>query len=95
MCYCRSVTNTITSKVLDRVLDPLRQNLTPDAARALVALRLDEAAQTRMEELASRNTEGQLTSQERMEYEAWVSACDLVTILQTKARAWMNQARAA
>jgi len=39
------------------------------------------AAQVRLEELASRNTQRQLTPQERAEYEAWVSACDLVAIL--------------
>lgn len=80
---------------MDRVLDPLNRSLTAEAARVLAALRLDDTAQARMEELAARNTEGQLTPAERAEYEAWVSACDLVGILQAKARAWLSRAHAA
>jgi len=79
---------------MDRVLDPLTRNLTAEAARILGALRLDDGAQARMEELAARNTEGQLTPEERAEYEAWVSACDLVSILQSKARAWLSHTAA-
>ena len=88
------MTETVASNVMDRVLDPLSRNLTAEAARIVGALRLDDAAQARLEELASRNTEGQLTPEERAEYEAWVSACDLVAILQSKAQAWLNHAHA-
>lgn len=80
---------------MERVLDPLSRNLTAEAARVLAAFRLDESAQARMEELATRNTNGELTPEERAEYEAWVSACDLVAMLQSKARAWLSQTRAA
>ena len=92
--YIGGMTETVVSNVMDRVLDPLSRNLTAEAARILGALRLDDASQARLEELASRNTEGQLTPEERAEYEAWVSACDLVAILQSKARAWLNHAHA-
>jgi hypothetical protein len=88
------MTETVALNVMDRVLEPLNRNLTEEAARVLTALRLDEAAQARMEELAAKNTEGRLTPDERTEYESWVSACDLVAILQAKARAWLTRARA-
>jgi hypothetical protein len=55
---------------------------------------LDDAAQDRLEESAGRNTEGQLTPEERAELEAWVSVRDLVAILQSKSRAWLAQAPA-
>jgi hypothetical protein len=77
---------------MERVLEPLNRSLTVEAARVLAALRLDEAAQARMEDLAAKNTEGQLNPAERAEYESWVSACDLVAILQSKARAWLARA---
>ena len=92
--YIGGMTETVASNVMERVLDPLSRNLTAEAARILGALRLDDASQARLEELASRNTEGQLTPEERAEYDAWVSACDLVAILQSKARAWLNHAHA-
>jgi len=80
---------------MDRVLEPLNRSFTAEAARVLASLRLDEAAQARMEELAAKNTEGQLTSQERAEYESWVAACELVAVLQAKARAWLSQGHTA
>jgi hypothetical protein len=60
------------TSVMDRVLDPLSRNLTAEAARILVTLRLDDAAQARMDELATKNSEGHLTPSKRTEYEAWV-----------------------
>jgi hypothetical protein len=92
--YSPAMTETVALNVMDRVLEPLNRNLTAEAARVLAALRLDEAAQARMEELAAKNTEGRLIPDERAEYESWVSACDLVAILQAKARAWLTRARA-
>ena len=73
---------TLENNVMDRVLDPLRRQLNPEAAQAIAALQLDDTAQARMDELADKNTEGQLTPEERAELEAWVSACDVVAILQ-------------
>ena len=75
-----------TASVLDRLLDPVGQSLTPDGARALLAIRADEDTQARIDELADKCTEGTLTAAERGEYEAYVAAIDLVTILQAKAR---------
>lgn len=77
---------TTTTSVLDRLLDPVGQSLTPDVARALLAIRADEDTQARIDELAGKCTEGTLTDVERGEYQAYVSAIDLVTVLQAKAR---------
>jgi hypothetical protein len=72
---------------LDRLLEPVGRCLTPEVARALVALRTDEATQARLEELADKSTEGMLTPGEREEYQAYVSAIDFLSVLQAKARA--------
>jgi hypothetical protein len=82
------------SPVLDRLLDPVARSLTPEAARALVALRADPEAQARIEELADKCNEGRLTPAERAEYEAAVHASTFIAILQAKARALLkNNAR--
>ncbi|MBI5387802.1 MAG: hypothetical protein HZA90_24330 [Verrucomicrobia bacterium] len=81
--------------VLDRALDPLSRSLSLEAARSILELRLDDQARNRLEELATRNTAGQLTPEELAEYDAWVSACDLMGILQAKARALLTQRKAA
>lgn len=72
--------------LLDRILDPLAQCLNQEAARYLVDLRADPAAQQRIDELAERSTAGQLTPDERAEYEAYISAANLLAIIQAKAR---------
>lgn len=72
--------------MLDRILDPVSEALTPESARRLVALRADALAQRRMDELAEKCIEGLLTPDERTEYEAYVSAANLLAVLQAKAR---------
>jgi hypothetical protein len=78
--------STVAESVLDRVFEPLGRCLTPAAARKLVALRADPFVQTHIDELASKSNEGQLTEDERSEYEAYVRAIQFVTVLQSKAR---------
>jgi hypothetical protein len=74
------------ASVLDRILNPVSRCLTPDVARALVALRVDAETQTRIDELADKCTEGRLSPEERAEYADYISAINFVTILQSKAR---------
>ncbi len=79
--------------VLDRLLDPLTRSLTPSAARALVALRIDGEIQARIAELAEKCNEGLLTPSERQEYEDFVRGGDLIAILQSKARQFLKKSR--
>ncbi len=72
--------------MLDRFLDPLSESFTPAMARRIANHRADAATRARMEELADKCTEGQLTARERREYEASVRAVHLISVLQSKAR---------
>jgi hypothetical protein len=67
-------------------MEPVTQCLTPESARQLVAVRADPAVQERIDYLADRSTEGQLTADERAEYETYVSFIDFISLLQAKAR---------
>ncbi|MDX1967272.1 MAG: hypothetical protein SFV23_08890 [Planctomycetaceae bacterium] len=60
--------------------------LTPEQMRRLAELPGDQELQSRMEELASKANEGELSDSDRAEYEAYVEANDLLTILQAEAR---------
>ena len=71
---------------LDRLLDPVSRCLTPEAARALVNLRADPSIQARLDELADKNTENRLTPDEREQYDLYLSAISIITVLQSKAR---------
>jgi hypothetical protein len=46
-----------------------------------------------MEYLAERSTEGELSRDEKAEYDAFVSANNLIAILQAKARAVLSRRR--
>jgi hypothetical protein len=76
-----------TSTVLDRLLDPLTSDLGAEAALRLASLPIDQGVQDYLDDLAERNTEGELTAAEREEYETLVTAIDILTLLKAKARA--------
>jgi hypothetical protein len=80
--------------VLERLLDSLGRILTPQVARRLVHLRFDRKTQTRIDKLARKCNEGQLTETERSEYESYVYAIDFIAILQAKARALLTRSAA-
>jgi hypothetical protein len=71
---------------LERLLEPLAAGLTSEMARYIAEFRADEAVQRRIEELAEKANEGELTDEERQEYEEFVDAGTLIAILQSKAR---------
>jgi hypothetical protein len=77
---------TLDAPVLDRLLDPLGDILTPEVARKLVSYRFDATARTRIDKLARKCNEGRLTVKERREYEIYVQTIDFIAILQAKAR---------
>ena len=76
--------------VLDRVLDPVARLLTPAVARGIVELRADPVLQSRLDELAEKASAGALTESEQHEYRDSIEAMDLLGLLQSKARAVLN-----
>ena len=80
--------------IFARLLAPVGQCLTPEVARHLVDLRADADVQARLEELADTCTEGQLSAEERAEYETAVAAMECISVLQAQARRLLNLAQA-
>jgi hypothetical protein len=72
---------------LERLLRPLRRELSFELANALVRLTADEEIQARYEELADKNTSGALNPSERAELESLVRANSLLGVLKIEARA--------
>ena len=68
------------------MVDPIGKALTPDAARAILAVRADDETQDRIDELADRCTEGRLSPEKRAEYQEFVSLFNLLALLQSRAR---------
>jgi hypothetical protein len=72
--------------VLDEVLERVARCFTPDVARQIAALRASPTLQSKLDDLARKANEGELSDQERENYDAYVEAIDLVGILQAMAR---------
>jgi hypothetical protein len=82
-------------QVLDRLLDPVAECLTPEVAEALVNLRARPDVQEWIDELAEKCNEGELTPIEQAEYREIVGAIDFISMLQAKARARLDRAASA
>lgn len=89
----KTTTPSLLRGALDRMLDPLNDCLTPALARRLARLRANSATRARVDELATKCSEGELTAVERGEYEAYVRAIHLVSVLQSKARTFLAKRR--
>ena len=75
---------------LDRILDPVVECLTPQIALRLAELRADPETQDRLDALAHKANQGQLTPEEDAEYKQAIDAIDLLAVLQAKARTYLR-----
>jgi hypothetical protein len=82
---------SIETTYLDRILDPVAECFTPGVARRLAELRADPETQARLDALAEKANQGQLTPEEDTEYKQTIDAIDLLAILQAKARAYLRR----
>ncbi len=71
------------SQVIDRVLDPVRDCLTPDVARRIAELRAESSTQARLAQLADKSSDGAITDEEAAEYDAYLVAINFRGILKT------------
>ena len=80
------MTTTPELAAFERGVRPLLQIVLQDKADAVVNFRPDPALRQRIEELAAKATEGELSVPERAEYEGYVRANKFIAILQRQAR---------
>lgn len=76
---------------LERLLRPLRRELNAEFAAALLRMQADEELQSRYDELADRNAQGQLTAEERRELDSIVRANVMLSVLKAEARAFLHR----
>ena len=77
---------TINTNAFDRATDPVLRILSRDQALEIVDFHADDELQDRIEALARRANEGELTDEERSEYEGYAQANKFIAVLQAKAR---------
>ena len=69
-----------------RGVTPLLQLLLPGREDAILDVEIDQALRMRIEELASRNTEGTLSREESEEYAGYVRANKFVAVLRRETK---------
>ena len=77
---------TSETGAFERGVRPIMEIVSMDKAERIVEFRADPELQARIDELATKSTEGQLTDEERAEYAGYVRANKFVAILQRQAR---------
>lgn len=80
---------------LEQLLRPLRRGLNAELAALLLRIQADDELQARYEDLAERNTEGQLSPAEQNELASMVRANMLLGVLKAEARAYLQHPDAA
>ena len=86
------MTATAEMMAFGRGVRPVAEIVFPEKAAAVLGFRPAPELQARIEELAAKSTEGQLTQTEREEYEGYVRANKFIAILQRLAREVSRQA---
>ena len=83
---------TMVTDVLDRVLGPLSDSLSARDVERIRTLPSDPEMEVRVNELAAKANEGDLTPDERREYELYIETSEFVAIMLAKARSRLNRA---
>jgi hypothetical protein len=81
---------TSESVAFDRGVRPMLEIVLPEKADAVIGFQGDPDLQARIEELARKSTEGELTEDERAEYAGYVRANKFVAILKRQAQQIAN-----
>lgn len=79
------------SSILDHYFEPVTSLFTRETAEALIQRKPSEEISSRVLELGHRANEGTLTDEERDEYQNLIDAGDLVALLKTKARQYLDE----
>ncbi len=78
--------NTEPQRAFHRGTAPIFALLSDDQIHRFAQLQADSSLTDRVDELASKANEGELTDEEREVYEAYIEANNLMAILQAEAR---------
>ncbi len=77
---------TTQNTIIDEMLEPFTEWLTPEGAQNLSKLKAKPVVQARVDELAAKCNEGELTEAERREYETYVQIGNIFALLKAKAK---------
>lgn len=73
------------------ILKPVAECLTPTVANRILAVKLSPKTHARISDLAMKANEGEMSEEERSEYERIVENADLLGILKAMARQFLSR----
>jgi len=74
------------------MLDPFAGTKNEEAARAILSLRATPEMEERVEVIAQRSREGQLSDEEQRQYESFSDTVAMISLLQAHARRTLRKA---
>ncbi len=86
------LTHNTEAAILARILESEDRELTPEAARYLLAIKLPSSDEDRVDELSAKARAGSLTKAENQELDGYLHVGSLVAVLQSTARRLLKQA---
>jgi hypothetical protein len=78
--------------ILARIIQTDERELTPDAARYLLSMRLPSGDEDRVDELSAKARAGSLTAAEGQELDSYLHIGGLLAVMQSKARRLLKHA---
>ena len=82
----QAITPNTEAAILARLVASQNEIHTPEVAQYLLSFAFQQSNMQRMQELAERGQDGTLKDQEREELESYLHVCNLLAIMQSKAR---------
>ncbi len=82
----QAVYGNTEAAILGRIIQADERELTPDAARYLLSMRLPSGDEERVNELSERPRAGSLTEAETQELDSYLHVGSLIAAVQAKAR---------
>lgn len=86
------ITPNSEAAILARIIQSDERQLTPEAARYLLSMKLPSADEDRVNELSSKAREGSLTEAETQELDSYLHIGSLLAVMQSKARRLLKHA---
>jgi hypothetical protein len=91
----RSRTLNTEAEILADIINPEKGELSRAAAESVLDLRFSRGTEARIRTLLRANNAGRISDQERTELERFLRVGQLIDLLQAKARASLDEAKAA
>jgi hypothetical protein len=80
------MSSSVELEIVKRILRPEAGDMSVDVARYFLGVRLSDFDRERMTELGIKANRGTIAQDEKGELDSYIRVCDLLSILQAKAR---------